>query len=398
MFEIKETPDIVSTKIKIVGVGGAGGNAINAMIENHNDEVEYIAMNTDMQDLQKSKALNLIQLGPKTTHGRGAGSNPAIGKQAAEESYEEIKEAIQGTNLLFIVAGMGGGTGTGAAPVVAAAAKELNIASIAVVTKPFNFEGKVRSDYAEAGIDELYETINALIVVPNNKISQLFNDLDYVEAFNKSNMIIFNGIVSLIEVINKAGMINIEFSDVHTILQNKGYAIMGIGESEGEDRAINAAQQAINNPLFDDYSIEGCKSVIVAIFSGKDMKAREIEDISNTIQSHSDPNASFNLGLLLDPLYDDKIKVLVLATGIEEKRDKKETSSLYKASKQKTSIELDSINAFSRPIQTKKKHIEEETPVAYKSIPTPEAEIEEIPKVEKTSLPSDIPPWIKSLD
>ena len=222
MFEINEASDFVLTQIKIVGVGGAGGNAINTMINHKHSDVEFIAVNTDVQDLKKSLAPNLIQIGPKATNGRGAGALPEMGQKAAEESYEEIKKALKGADLIFLVGGMGGGTGTGALPIVAKAAREMNILTMAVVTKPFPYEGKIRTDNAEIGLKNLKEFVDTLLVIPNHKIMENFPAIGVIEGFKESDMIIYNGVKSISDIITKTGYINVEFSDIKTIMSNMG--------------------------------------------------------------------------------------------------------------------------------------------------------------------------------
>lgn len=322
MFEINEASDFVLTQIKIVGVGGAGGNAINTMINHKLSDVEFIAVNTDVQDLKKSLAPNLIQIGPKATSGRGAGALPEIGQKAAEESYEEIKKAIKGADLIFLVGGMGGGTGTGALPIVAKAAREMNILTMAVVTKPFPYEGKIRTDNAEIGLKNLKEFVDTLLVIPNHKIMENFPAIGVIEGFKESDMIIYNGVKSISDIITKTGYINVEFSDIKTIMSNMGYALIGSGEAEGEDRAIIAAQKAITNPLLGDISIEGCKSLLISIFAGTDMKMNELENACNTITSQTGNNIICINGLFCDPEYDGRIRVTVLATGLEVGNEK----------------------------------------------------------------------------
>lgn len=317
MFEINEASDFVLTQIKIVGIGGAGGNAINTMINNKLENVEFIAMNSDVQDLKKSFAPNLIQLGPKATHGRGAGALPEIGEKAAEESYQEIKEALSGADLIFLVAGMGGGTGTGAIPIVARAAKELNILTMAVVSRPFPYEGKIRISNAEKGLHNLKEQVDTLLVIPNSKILEHYPDIGIIEGFKKSDMIIYNGVKSISDIITKTGYINVEFSDIKTIMTNMGYALIGSAEAEGEDRAIVAAQEAITNPLLGDISIAGCKALLINIFAGNDMKMNELENACNAITSQTGNNIICINGFFCDSEYEGKIRVTVLATGLE---------------------------------------------------------------------------------
>lgn len=394
MFEINEASDFVLTQIKIVGVGGAGGNAINTMINNKLDNVEFIAINSDVQDLKKSLAPNLIQIGPKATNGRGAGALPEMGQKAAEESYEEIKKALTGADLIFLVAGMGGGTGTGALPIVAKAAKEMNILTMAVVTRPFPYEGKIRMDNAEVGLKNLRGFVDTLLVIPNNKILENFPTIGVVEGFRESDMIIFNGVKSLSDIITKTGYINVEFSDIKTIMRNMGYALIGSGEAEGEDRAIIAAQNAITNPLLGDISISGCKALLINIFAGTDMKMNELENACNTITSQTGNNIICINGLFCDPEYDGRIRVTVLATGLEYDGEKLEnTASVNKYAKASEYSDLESYGVSSglKGFENLKNNFDQKVDPK---------ELEETSQEKKSEkeIESELPPFLNLLD
>lgn len=394
MFEINEASDFVLTQIKIIGVGGAGGNAINTMINNKLSDVEFIAINTDIQDLKKSLAPNLIQIGPKATSGRGAGALPELGQKAAEESYEEIKKAITGADLLFLVGGMGGGTGTGALPVVAKAAREMGILTMAIVTKPFPYEGQIRTGNAALGLKNLIEFVDTLLVIPNNKILENFPTISVIEGFKESDMIIYNGVKSISDIITKTGYINVEFSDIKTIMSNMGYALIGTGEAEGEDRAIIAAQNAIANPLLGDISIAGCKALLINIFAGTDMKMNELENACNTITSQTGNNIICINGLFCDPEYDGRIRVSVLATGLEMDEEQVERiSKNIQPSAPKELPEIENYGQSSRfnGLQSlssnldKDKENEEEDDFTER-------------KKQEDDLPTDLPPFLNLLD
>ncbi len=394
MFEINEASDFVLTQIKIVGIGGAGGNAINTMINNKLENVEFIAINSDVQDLKKSLAPNLIQIGPKATNGRGAGALPEMGEKAAEESYQEIKEALSGADLIFLVAGMGGGTGTGAIPIVARAAKEMNILTMAVVSKPFPYEGKIRLENAEIGLKNLKQFVDTLLVIPNKKILEHFPEIGVFDGFKKSDMIIHNGVKSLSDIITKTGYINVEFSDIKTIMTDMGYALIGSGEAEGEDRAIVAAQEAITNPLLGDISIAGCKALLINIFAGTDMKMNELEHACNAITDRTGNNIICINGLFCDPEYDGRIRVTVLATGLELDEEKIESTPAMKKYAKKTEYsELDGYG-----LQKGLKGFGSLHNNLEKADDTPLEESPEKESEPKTRIDSELPPFLNLLD
>ena len=304
--------------IKVIGVGGAGNNAINRMIESGIKGVEFIAINTDRQALQLSKANSKIQIGEKLTRGLGAGANPDIGMQAAEESKAEIAEILRGADMVFVTAGMGGGTGTGAAPIVAAAARELGILTIGVVTKPFTFEGKKRLTQAEKGIVNLKEKVDTLVVIPNDKLLQIIDRrTSIVEAFKMADDVLRQGVQGISDLIAIPGLVNLDFADVKTIMLNTGMAHMGIGRASGENRAEDAAKQAVQSPLLET-SIEGARGVIINITGGSNLGLHEVNTAAELIQRNVDPEANIIFGAVIDESLDEDIVITVIATGFEK--------------------------------------------------------------------------------
>lgn len=314
--------------IKVIGVGGAGNNAINRMIEAGIKNVEFIAINTDRQALQLSKANSRIQIGEKLTRGLGAGANPDIGMQAAEESKAEIAEVLRGADMVFVTAGMGGGTGTGAAPIVAAAAKELGILTIGVVTKPFTFEGKKRLAQAERGIASLKGKVDTLVVIPNDKLLQVIDrKTSMIEAFRMADDVLRQGVQGISDLISVPGVINLDFADVRTIMLNQGMAHMGIGCASGENRAEDAAKQAIQSPMLET-SIEGARGIIINITGGSDMGLHEANTAAELVQRSADPEANIIFGTVIDESMGDELQITVIATGFE-KEEERRTGSQY---------------------------------------------------------------------
>ena len=304
--------------IKVIGVGGAGNNAVNRMIEAEIKGVDFIAVNTDKQALQISKAKTKIQIGEKITRGLGAGANPDIGAQAAEETKSEVAEALRGADMVFVTAGMGGGTGTGAAPVVAAAAKEMGILTIGVVTKPFTFEGKKRLSQAERGIESLKGKVDTLVVIPNDKLLQIIDrKTSIIEAFKMADDILRQGVQGISDLIAIPGLVNLDFADVKTIMLNQGMAHMGVGKATGENRAEDAAKEAIQSPLLET-SIEGAKGVIINITGGEDLGLHEVNTAAELVQRSVDPEANIIFGTVTDPNMTDEIQITVIATGFEK--------------------------------------------------------------------------------
>ena len=315
--------------IKVIGVGGAGNNAVNRMIEAGIKNVEFIAVNTDRQTLNSSKAGSKIQIGEKLTRGLGAGANPDIGSQAAEESRAEIAEILKGADMVFVTAGMGGGTGTGAAPIVAATAKELGILTIGVVTKPFTFEGKKRLAQAERGIASLKGKVDTLVVIPNDKLLQVIDrKTSIVEAFRMADDVLRQGVQGISDLISVPGLINLDFADVRTIMLNQGMAHMGIGKASGENRAEDAAKQAIQSPLLET-SIEGAKGVIINITGGSDIGLLEANTAAELVQRNADPEANIIFGTVTDETMGEEIQITVIATGFEKDEERRNSTPGY---------------------------------------------------------------------
>ena len=307
------------TKIKVVGVGGGGGNAVNRMIKSGLSGVEFWLMNTDLQVLSNGQTQNRIQLGTASTHGLGAGNDPSVGEKAAQEAQQEITQALEGSDMVFITAGMGGGTGTGAAPVVAKIAKELGILTIAVVTKPFTWEGKKRQNQANTGLDKLKEYVDAVIVVPNDKLLQVVDrQVSLQESFIIVDEVLLRGVQGISDIITVPGIINVDFADVKSVMQSSGSALMGIGRAQGEGRAIKAAQQAINSQLLES-SINGASGVIVNITGGPDMGIHEISDAASIIHDAVLDDATVIIGTAIDEKIQGEIQITVIATGFELK-------------------------------------------------------------------------------
>jgi len=312
--EIKE----LQPRLLVLGVGGAGGNAINEMIENNMQGVEFIAVNTDAQDLKLSKAKSRIQIGLNLTKGLGAGAKIDIGQAAADESLNEIVNTLQGANMVFIAAGMGGGTGTGAAHVIARAAKELNILTVGVVTLPFLYEGPSRMRRAQQGLEELRKHVDTIIVIPNQNLFKIANEqTTFEESFNLSNNVLMHGVQSVTDLMVRPGIINLDFADVETVMASMGKAMMGTGESEGEGRAMQATEMAINNPLIDDYTLKGARGLLVNITGGKDLKLFEVDEVVNKIRSEVDSEAEVIIGAITDSELDGKIRVSIVATSLD---------------------------------------------------------------------------------
>ncbi len=315
-----KTPDIKELKprILVLGVGGAGGNAINGMIENGLQGVEFIAVNTDAQDLKHSKAKNKVQIGLNLTKGLGAGSKLDIGQAAADESLNDIINILQGANMVFITAGMGGGTGTGSAHVIARAAKELNILTVGVVTLPFLYEGPSRMRRAQQGLEELRKHVDTIIVIPNQNLFKVASEqTTFEESFELSNHVLLHGVQSITDLMVRPGLINLDFADVEHVMSSMGKAMMGTGEAEGEGRAAKAAEMAITNQLIDDYTLKGAKGLLVNITGGKDLKLFEVDEAVNKVRAEVDPEAELIIGAITDPALDGIMRVSIVATALD---------------------------------------------------------------------------------
>jgi len=328
MFELTEVCIENSARIKVVGAGGGGGNAVNTMISYSLRGVDFIIANTDSQALGASAAPVKIQIGAEVTKGLGAGSNPDIGKQSALESRDEIRRHLEGADMIFITAGLGGGTGTGAAPVIAEVARECGALTVAVVTKPFQFEGKKRNLQAEEGILQLRDVVDTLIVVPNQRLLSLGGrGLSLLDAFKKADDILYQAVKGISDLIVVPGLINLDFADVKNIMCNMGMALMGTGTASGENRAIEAAQRAISSPLLEDNTIQGARGILLSITGGPDMSLYEVNEASSLIQSEAHEDANIIFGTVIDENMKDEIRITVIATGFEDAMKKKNAPS-----------------------------------------------------------------------
>ncbi len=307
-----------SAVIKVIGLGGGGGNAVNHMVENAIEGVEFIVMNTDAQALKNVAARTVLQLGSELTKGLGAGANPAIGKQAAQDDKDRVKEVIEGADMIFLTAGMGGGTGTGAAPVIAEIAKEHEILTVAVVTRPFAFEGRKRRDVADQGIEELGQYVDSLITIPNEKLLPVLGrDVSLVNAFKTANDVLLGAVQGIAELITRPGLINVDFADVRTVMSEMGMAMMGTGAAMGEHRAREAAEKAIASPLLDDINLQGARGILVNITGGMDFAIGEFDEVGNTIKNLASEDANVVIGTVIDPELQDELRVTVVATGLD---------------------------------------------------------------------------------
>jgi cell division protein FtsZ len=313
-------PDVRELKPHIIvfGVGGAGGNAVNNMISAGLMGCEFVVANTDAQALASSKAKRIVQLGVEATQGLGAGSHPEVGRAAAEEALDELRDHLSGAHMAFITAGMGGGTGTGAAPVIARISKEMGLLTVGVVTKPFHFEGQRRMRFAEAGIAELAKLVDTLIVIPNQNLFRVANEkTTFADAFSMADQVLYSGVACITDLMVKEGLINLDFADVRAVMGEMGKAMMGTGEASGEKRAITAAEAAIANPLLDEVSMRGARGLLISITGGKDLKLYEVDEAANRIREEVDPDANIILGATFDQSLDGLVRVSVVATGIE---------------------------------------------------------------------------------
>ena len=328
MFELTEVCIENSAKIKVIGVGGGGGNAVSTMISYSLRGVDFMIANTDSQALGASNSPVKIQIGSEITKGLGAGSNPEIGKKSALESRDSLRQYLEGADMVFITAGLGGGTGTGAAPIIAEISRECNALTVAVVTKPFQFEGKKRNVQAEEGIDQLREVVDTLIVVPNQRLLSLGGrNLSLLEAFKKADDILYQAVKGISDLIIVPGLINLDFADVKNIMSNMGMALMGTGVADGENRAVEAAQRAISSPLLEDNTIQGAHGILLNITGGPDMSLYEVNEASSLIQAEAHEDANIIFGTVIDENMGDEIRITVIATGFEDMAKKKQDLS-----------------------------------------------------------------------
>lgn len=321
MFDLSETV-LDNAVIKVFGVGGGGGNAIEHMLKHNFDDVEFICANTDAQALKNSTARTAMQLGSELTKGLGAGANPEVGKRAAQEDRMRIQELLQGADMVFITAGMGGGTGTGAAPVIAEIAKDMGILTVAVVTKPFPFEGRRRMQVADGGIMELAQHVDSLITIPNEKLlNVLGKNVSLLDAFKAANNVLLGAVQGISELITRPGLINVDFADVRTVMSEMGMAMMGTATASGEDRAREAAEAAVASPLLEDVSLAGAKGVLVNITAGMDMSIGEFEEVGDVISNFTSDQATVVIGTVIDPEMSDELRVTIVVTGLDNPQE-----------------------------------------------------------------------------
>ncbi len=359
----------LSPRIAVFGVGGAGGNAVNNMIDKQLEGVEFVVANTDAQALQQNRAQGRIQMGVKITEGLGAGARPSVGSAAAEETIEEIIDHLAGSHMCFITAGMGGGTGTGAAPIIAQAARELGVLTVGVVTKPFQFEGAKRMRQAEEGIEALQKVVDTLIIIPNQNLFRLANErTTFTEAFALADDVLYQGVKGVTDLMVRPGLINLDFADVRAVMDEMGKAMMGTGEAEGEDRAIHAAEKAIANPLLDEISLHGARGVLINITGGYDLTLFELDEAANRIREKVDPEANIIVGSTLDPSMEGALRVSVVATGIDV-ADKAEGEEIPRRS-------------FAEPVRA---------PLAEKPAPRPAPEPAPEPQVQPAAIRGTAP-------
>ena len=322
MFELVENV-AQGAEIKVIGVGGGGGNAVHHMINNEVEGVEFICANTDAQALHNLKAKTILQMGSNITKGLGAGANPEIGRQAALEDRDEIAEILSGADMVFITAGMGGGTGTGAAPIVAEVAREMGILTVAIVTRPFPFEGKKRSKIAEEGIQLLSEHVDSLITIPNEKLLDVLGkEATLLEAFKAANDVLLGAVKGIADLIMNPGMINVDFADVKTVMSEMGMAMMGTGSAVGADRAREAAEAAIRSPLLEDVNLQGARGILVNITAGENLSLGEFSEVGDTIEEFASDDATVVVGTVIDPSLENEMRVTVVATGLGDKHAK----------------------------------------------------------------------------
>ena len=307
--------------IKVIGVGGGGGNAVEHMVRQNIEGVEFITVNTDAQALRNSSANTTLQIGGGITKGLGAGANPEVGRDAAMEDREALRELLTGSDMVFIAAGMGGGTGTGAAPIVAEVAREMGILTVAVVTKPFSFEGKKRMGFAAHGIEELSKNVDSLITIPNDKLLKVLGrGISLLDAFKAANDVLLGAVQGIAELITRPGLMNVDFADVRTVMREMGTAMMGTGSASGDDRAEEAAEKAISSPLLEDVDLAGARGILVNITAGMDMTIEEFETVGNAVKAFASENATVVVGTVIDPEMHDELRVTVVATGIGAER------------------------------------------------------------------------------
>jgi cell division protein FtsZ len=374
MFEFVESNN--GAKIKVIGIGGGGGNAINNMINANLKGVDFIAANTDAQALEISKAPTKLQLGVNITKGLGAGANPEIGRSSALEDADKLRQILEGSDMVFVTAGLGGGTGTGGAPIVAQIAKELGSLTVAVVTKPFNFEGRQRMRAADKGIKELRDVVDTIITIPNNRLLSLAaKKATFLEMLKKADDVLLYAVKGISDLITIPGLINLDFADVKTIMGEMGMALMGTGMASGEDRATEAAQKAISSPLLEDVSISGAKGVLMNISSGLDLTIDEVQEASSLIQQEAHEDANIIWGTVLDQSAGDELRVTVIATGIGQVDVRpKPDLGVIRGSRRDDDLEVPTFLRHNRKIE--ENATEPSRPMSYKDLPIDEDELE----------------------
>jgi cell division protein FtsZ len=354
MFELMDSFN-QNAVIKVIGVGGGGGNAVQHMVAADVDGVDFICANTDAQALKNSAARTALQLGQEITKGLGAGANPSVGRDAAEDDRDRISEVLEGADMVFITAGMGGGTGTGAAPVVAQIAREMGVLTVAVVTKPFPFEGNKRMSIAEEGIRELEREVDSLITIPNEKLlSVLGKDLTLLNAFKSANDVLLGAVKGIAELITRPGLINVDFADVRTVMSEMGMAVMGSGEASGEGRAREAAERAIACPLLEDANIAGAHGILVNVTAGLDLSIGEFDEVGNAVKEFASDDATVVVGTVIDPELEGELRVTVVATGLAPTQSREEPVAAPRLVKRTASGEVD-YEALERPAVARKR-------------------------------------------
>ncbi len=386
-LSVPETTEL-RPRITVFGVGGAGGNAVDNMIEKNLEGAEFVVANTDAQALQQSSAPTKLQLGVKVTEGLGAGAKPEVGAHAAAESIEEIVDRLAGSHMCFITAGMGGGTGTGAAPVIAKAAREMGILTVGVVTKPFQFEGAKRMAQAEYGIDELQKVVDTLIIIPNQNLFRLANEkTTFTEAFSMADDVLYQGVKGVTDLMVRPGIINLDFADIRSVMDEMGKAMMGTGEGNGENRAVEAAEKAIANPLLDEISLKGAKGVLINITGSHDLTLFELDEAANRIRAEVDPEANIIVGSTLDDSCEGLMRVSVVATGIDASDVEQEPIT-----RQRTVADVVAEEARNAPSFESKREplVVDATPAAAEAAPEPQPAFQS-PEPEVSALEESAP-------
>ena len=392
MFELEENINI-GANIKVVGVGGGGSNAVTTMIEGQMDGVEFVVANTDIQALNANKAPGKIQLGIDLTKGLGAGANPDVGRRAAIESYNEIVEKIEGADMVFVTAGMGGGTGTGGAPIVAKIARELGALTIGVVTRPFVFEGKKRTKHADLGLQELKENVDTLIVIPNQKLLSIAGDkTPLVETFKKADEVLLQAVKGISDLINIRGLINLDFADIRTVMAAKGLALMGTGYAKGENRAVEAATAAISSPLLENIKIDGATGIIINVTGGPDLSLYEVNEASTLITEAAHEDAEIIFGAVIDENMKDEVRVTVIATGFADP-DKKIQSVDTVSRMQQFLHQAPPVQAapqtqtMQQPVYQTQQYIQPQPPMVHQPLPQAPVYEQQMPKHVEINLP-----------